>query len=137
MHGVCTLEPCGVAELTLGSAEYQMAGNDRGRVIRYKFAFRWCEGQVGHHCQRTLNVTKLFKRTVKGEPWWLDETQSTARGTSVEKETPETPVPGQLDPRSSFSSNKIGQSTFPRPGIDAHPMPSQESAKNPTYPEFV
>lgn len=26
-------------------AEYQSADNGRGRVIRYKFAFHWCEGQ--------------------------------------------------------------------------------------------
>ncbi|XP_006460754.1 hypothetical protein AGABI2DRAFT_117682 [Agaricus bisporus var. bisporus H97] len=32
-------------------AEYQPAENERGRVVRYKFAFQWCETQ--------------------GEPWWL------------------------------------------------------------------
>lgn len=31
-------------------AEYQTASNELGRVVRYKFAFRWCEEQ--------------------GEPWW-------------------------------------------------------------------
>ncbi|TFK68699.1 hypothetical protein BDN72DRAFT_768985 [Pluteus cervinus] len=31
-------------------AEYQPAHNERGRVVRYKFAFRWCESQ--------------------GQPWW-------------------------------------------------------------------
>ncbi|KAF9529247.1 hypothetical protein CPB83DRAFT_273364 [Crepidotus variabilis] len=34
-------------------AEYQLANNETGRVIRYKFAFQWCEGQ--------------------GDPWWLDK----------------------------------------------------------------
>ncbi|KXN90984.1 hypothetical protein AN958_03051 [Leucoagaricus sp. SymC.cos] len=33
-------------------AEYQSAENQRGRVIRYKFVFQWCESQ--------------------GEPWWLE-----------------------------------------------------------------
>jgi hypothetical protein len=27
-------------------AEYQPASNDSGRVVRYKFAFRWCDKQV-------------------------------------------------------------------------------------------
>ena len=27
-------------------AEYQPASNDSGRVVRYKFAFRWCDAQV-------------------------------------------------------------------------------------------
>ena len=31
------------------SAEYQPAHNERGCVVRYKFAFQWCEGQVNHH----------------------------------------------------------------------------------------
>ncbi|KAF8639503.1 hypothetical protein AX17_001408 [Amanita inopinata Kibby_2008] len=34
-------------------AEYQPAENERGRVIRYKFAFRWCDGQ--------------------GQPWWIQD----------------------------------------------------------------
>jgi hypothetical protein len=33
------------------AAESQSASNERGRVVRYKFAFQWCESQ--------------------GEPWWL------------------------------------------------------------------
>ena len=33
------------------TAECQPAANTHGSVVRYKFAFRWCEGQ--------------------GEPWWL------------------------------------------------------------------
>ncbi|KAF8629412.1 hypothetical protein AX15_003465 [Amanita polypyramis BW_CC] len=36
-------------------AEYQPAQNEQGRVVRYKFAFRWCEGQ--------------------GEPWWIQATE--------------------------------------------------------------
>ncbi|TFK44332.1 hypothetical protein BDQ12DRAFT_730402 [Crucibulum laeve] len=32
-------------------AEYHPANNERGRVVRYKFAFQWCEGQ--------------------GAPWWI------------------------------------------------------------------
>jgi len=28
-------------------AEYQPANNESGRVVRYKFAFRWCDDQVG------------------------------------------------------------------------------------------
>ncbi|KAF9004804.1 hypothetical protein BDQ17DRAFT_1354723 [Cyathus striatus] len=32
-------------------AEYQPAANDRGRVVRYKFAFQWCDSQ--------------------GTPWWI------------------------------------------------------------------
>ncbi|KAM6501961.1 hypothetical protein JOM56_001938 [Amanita muscaria] len=34
-------------------AEYQPASNEQGRVVRYKFAFRWCEGQ--------------------GQPWWIQD----------------------------------------------------------------
>ncbi|KAF9464938.1 hypothetical protein BDZ94DRAFT_1189835 [Collybia nuda] len=34
-------------------AEYQPANNLEGRVVRYKFAFEWCQGQ--------------------GEPWWLQK----------------------------------------------------------------
>ncbi|KAF8973055.1 hypothetical protein BDZ97DRAFT_1648790 [Flammula alnicola] len=33
-------------------AEYQVANNESGRVVRYKFAFRWCEDQ--------------------GWPWWIE-----------------------------------------------------------------
>ena len=29
-------------------AEYQPASNETGRVVRYKFAFRWCDDQVGY-----------------------------------------------------------------------------------------
>ena len=36
--------------LTQCEGEYQPASNDRGRVVRYKFAFQWCPSQ--------------------GEPWW-------------------------------------------------------------------
>jgi hypothetical protein len=32
-----------------GLAEFQPAKNEVGRVIRYKFAFRWCEEQVSYH----------------------------------------------------------------------------------------
>jgi len=32
--------------LTTFLAEYETAKNELGRVIRYKFAFRWCEEQV-------------------------------------------------------------------------------------------
>ncbi|GLB37675.1 putative 2OG-Fe(II) oxygenase superfamily protein [Lyophyllum shimeji] len=40
-------------------AEYQPANNPLGRVVRYKFAFQWCEGQ--------------------GEPWWIPhKTEATA-----------------------------------------------------------
>ncbi|EGO00090.1 hypothetical protein SERLA73DRAFT_52598, partial [Serpula lacrymans var. lacrymans S7.3] len=35
-------------------AEYQPASNTRGRVVRYKFAFQWCEEQ--------------------GPPWWIPKT---------------------------------------------------------------
>ncbi|KIL62569.1 hypothetical protein M378DRAFT_108284 [Amanita muscaria Koide BX008] len=34
-------------------AEFQPASNEQGRVVRYKFAFRWCEGQ--------------------GQPWWIQD----------------------------------------------------------------
>ena len=34
-------------------AEYQNARNDRGRVVRHKFCFQWCEEQ--------------------GVPWWFAE----------------------------------------------------------------
>ena len=32
--------------LTTVAAEFETAKNEVGRVIRYKFAFRWCEEQV-------------------------------------------------------------------------------------------
>lgn len=35
-----------VPDTKSGAAEYQPAENERGRVIRYKFAFQWCESQV-------------------------------------------------------------------------------------------
>ncbi|KAF7783026.1 hypothetical protein Agabi119p4_2402 [Agaricus bisporus var. burnettii] len=41
-------------------AEYQPAENERGRVVRYKFAFQWCEAQ--------------------GEPWWLKVDSSGSSG---------------------------------------------------------
>ncbi len=31
----------------INAAELQPANNDRGRVVRYKFAFQWYESQVG------------------------------------------------------------------------------------------
>lgn len=36
-------------------AEYHPSNNTRGQVVRYKFAFQWCEGQ--------------------GEPWWLSRSR--------------------------------------------------------------
>src|ERR1700685_2950651 len=35
------------------SAESHSASNERGRVVRYKFSFQWCESQ--------------------GEPWWIKQ----------------------------------------------------------------
>ncbi|KJA27878.1 hypothetical protein HYPSUDRAFT_62915 [Hypholoma sublateritium FD-334 SS-4] len=37
-------------------AEYQRANNESGHVVRYKFAFRWCEDQ--------------------GDPWWIPQLPS-------------------------------------------------------------
>ena len=45
MDSVCTGRDAEIFE-----AEYQSAVNAQGRVVRYKFAFQWAEGQ--------------------GEPWW-------------------------------------------------------------------
>lgn len=35
-----------ITTLTSSTAEYQKASNERGRVVRYKFAFQWCSNQV-------------------------------------------------------------------------------------------
>lgn len=44
-------------------AEYQPAENERGRVVRYKFAFQWCEAQVrnpsGH--STITSKTEIFE----------------------------------------------------------------------------
>jgi hypothetical protein len=69
--GWVALEACSFSELCLIiiPAEYQPAGNQRGKVVRYKFAFQWCESQV--------SVANDYPRKGKahvaqGEPWWLN-----------------------------------------------------------------
>lgn len=50
MPGVC----CHIDGVSIGksrpnvlpTAEYHPSNNARGQVVRYKFAFQWCEGQV-------------------------------------------------------------------------------------------
>jgi len=49
------------------SAEYQPADNEQGRVVRYKFAFQWCESQV----RSTFDVWYILRTFEQGEPWWL------------------------------------------------------------------
>ena len=44
---------CGLT--IFGLAETHSATNERGRVVRYKFAFQWCESQ--------------------GEPWWIKQSR--------------------------------------------------------------
>lgn len=59
MFGVC----CHIDCVSIGQsrpiilliAEYHPSNNTRGQVVRYKFAFQWCEGQ--------------------GEPWWLSRSR--------------------------------------------------------------
>ena len=38
--------PLSASNKLVQPAEYQPASNDSGRVVRYKFAFRWCDNQV-------------------------------------------------------------------------------------------
>ncbi|KAG1776986.1 hypothetical protein EV702DRAFT_1104717 [Suillus placidus] len=47
----CTYVVLGSYWISHAWAEYQPASNGCGRVVRWKFAFRWCEGQ--------------------GNPWWI------------------------------------------------------------------
>ncbi|KAF9501944.1 hypothetical protein BDN71DRAFT_1407155 [Pleurotus eryngii] len=46
-------------------AEYQKASNERGRVVRYKFAFQWCSNQ--------------------GIPWWLHPNASASPSTHADQ----------------------------------------------------
>ncbi|KAF8348386.1 hypothetical protein F5887DRAFT_1280766 [Amanita rubescens] len=57
-------------------AEYQPAQNEQGCVVRYKFAFRWCEGQ--------------------GEPWWSQEDNRAPMATSPKLVTPSRRLPVKL-----------------------------------------
>ena len=59
-------------------AEYQPTTNGTGHVVRYKFAFRWCDDQVG------LLVLEFPEHAhtcvfVKGSPWWLTDKETSER----------------------------------------------------------
>jgi hypothetical protein len=58
------------------SAEYQPALNDRGRVVRYKFAFRWCEGQV---CCIPYSPSCELQGALQGRPWWIQDARTDTR----------------------------------------------------------
>ncbi|KAF9452750.1 hypothetical protein P691DRAFT_756135 [Macrolepiota fuliginosa MF-IS2] len=64
-------------------AEYQPAGNERGRVVRYKFAFQWCESQ--------------------GDPWWLKFNASNVPGS---------PDPGRSPPNTSEDEPECVEQSF-------------------------
>ena len=49
--------------LAISSAELQQVNGDHG-VVRYKFAFQWCEGQ--------------------GHPWWLQDEEHISAATQAE-----------------------------------------------------
>ena len=53
------------------SAEYQSASTTAGRVVRYKFAFQWCENQ--------------------GQPWWWPSSLQKAAASSLDR-SPEASV---------------------------------------------
>ncbi|PPQ76611.1 hypothetical protein CVT24_011328 [Panaeolus cyanescens] len=47
-------------------AEYQDAKNEQGRVVRYKFAFRWCDSQ--------------------GPPWWIMPSETDVPSSDVDRQ---------------------------------------------------
>lgn len=53
--GLVLYAACAIALTVLRSAELQRVDENRS-VVRYKFAFQWCEGQ--------------------GDPWWLSNTEN-------------------------------------------------------------
>ncbi|KAJ7752927.1 hypothetical protein B0H16DRAFT_1545390 [Mycena metata] len=60
-------------------AEYQPSNsNANGRVVRYKFAFQWCEGQ--------------------GEPWWLNQSTDSSMSDHAEKRVKAAPKPAEMSP---------------------------------------
>ncbi|KAJ7034402.1 hypothetical protein C8F04DRAFT_573004 [Mycena alexandri] len=60
-------------------AEYQPSNsNTNGRVVRYKFAFQWCEGQ--------------------GEPWWLNQSNDSSVSDPAEKRVKAGPKPAAMSP---------------------------------------
>lgn len=68
------------AEPNVTIAEFQPApSNGRGRVVRYKFAFQWCEDQVS--CE-FLSSRRLDKPLDQGQPWWF-ENAPTSNGMST------------------------------------------------------
>lgn len=101
-------------------AEYQTAGNESGRVVRYKFAFRWCEEQ--------------------GEPWWT-------RLPSKEAMTDAMGIKANLDYQSDQTLEQlantcdkltIGHDDIPLPGsstsdCDVNPFPGWPLFKFPRF----
>ena len=73
-------------------AEYQPANNELGRVVRFKFAFRWCEEQVCSHissCHCYLissraNRGGMIKRTKRGK----EEVRTSIRVTQLSNVVP-------------------------------------------------
>ncbi|KDR75145.1 hypothetical protein GALMADRAFT_122759 [Galerina marginata CBS 339.88] len=64
-------------------AEYQPANNESGRVVRYKFAFRWCEQQ--------------------GPPWWWNR-ESGADGEGIKPQAPRTNIESSPSAQENFLS---------------------------------
>lgn len=87
-------------------AEYQFAENERGRVVRYKFAFQWCESQ--------------------GEPWWL---KLDKLAVAPMDRSPQ--VGGVLEEPEEYmrGSNWIDQSAIPFRHIEAISSPCRACSK--------
>ncbi|KAF8813860.1 hypothetical protein BYT27DRAFT_7334882 [Phlegmacium glaucopus] len=66
-------------------AEYQPANNESGRVVRYKFAFRWCDDQ--------------------GSPWWITDKETHLSDLTQ----PSTPTTSSFEPASKRTPRKKGK----------------------------
>lgn len=54
------VEPITLVLMRIVAAECQPAHNERGHVVRYKFAFQWCEGQVSYHLTSYFLLFRLL-----------------------------------------------------------------------------
>jgi hypothetical protein len=121
MLGVCIEfeSRCSCSDSSL-LAEYQSAGNESGRVVRYKFAFRWCEDQ--------------------GEPWWTKLPSKEALTDKMDIKVDSDRQSDQIleQPASTCDKLTFGHNNTPPPGsntidCDVNPYPGRPLFKFPRF----